>query len=300
MIQLIAQENLDEEKWDNCIRRDPSGHFYAYHWYLDMVAKNWDVLVYGDYEWVMPLVYNKKWGLIPYLYRPYGVQQLGIFGEEKVDEKIVRSFISAIPRKYIHRDMYFNVGNAFPKEIKHILRRTYEIDLQDSYETIYGRYHKQTLRNLKRADKAGLTILENDSPDVLVRLFRNNRGAKLSNFTEWHYGRMKQIIYTLIYRKMGSVYSVYDERNAVCASAFVAFTGKRMVFLFSGQDDYGRNHGGLTKLIDNMLMQGASRGGVFDFEGSDIPGLEEFYQRFGATERTYANYRYWGIGLMNV
>lgn len=290
MIRLIKQDELDWDKWDAAVRKDPAGHFYALHWYLDMIAKRWDALVYGDYQWVMPLVHNKKWGVIPYLYRPYGVQQLGIFGKDPVTEEITGAFIKAIPSKYVHRDLYFNVDNPFPANIKHRMRRTYELSLAQSYQDIYNGYSESITRKLKKAKKAQLRIFENDTPDTLILLFKNNKGNEV-DFTDWHYDRMRQIMYTLIYRKMGAVWTVHDERNSPCASCFIAFTGKRMVFLFSGQDSYGRDHGALTLLIDNALMWGAERGGVFDFEGSDIPGMERYYHSFGASMREYANYR---------
>jgi hypothetical protein len=286
MIRLVKQDDLDTEKWDACIRKDPSGHFYPYHWYLDMLAPRWDALVYGDYEWVMPLVHARKFKLIPYLYRPFGVQQLGIFGAEPTDASLVKSFLDAIPSSYLHIDIYLNVANQV--EIPGVsYRRTYEIDLSKSYEQIHSGYNTQRKRDLKKAEKAGLTILENDSPDVLVRIFQENKAADIKNFTSWHFDRIRQIMYTMIYRKMGQVVSVYDEHNAVCASGFLASTSRRSVFLFSGQDEYGRKHGAMTKLIDHFLLYGSMRGGVFDFEGSDIPGLEEFYQSFGGVGVMY-------------
>jgi hypothetical protein len=47
-------------------------------WHLDRTAVVWDALVWGDYEFVMPLPVRKKWG-IQYVYQPLFCQQLGIF-----------------------------------------------------------------------------------------------------------------------------------------------------------------------------------------------------------------------------
>jgi hypothetical protein len=292
MIHLIKQNDLDSEKWDACVKQDSTGHFYGYHWYLDMLAPRWDALVYGDYEWVMPLVYDRKFKIIPYLYRPFGVQQLGIFGAKPTNSDLVKSFLDAIPTTYLHIDIYLNSTNRIDAP-GITFRRTYEIDLTASYERIHSEYNSQRKRDLKKAEKAGLTILENDSPDVLVRLFHDNKANDIKNFTSWHFDRIRQIMYAMIYRKMGQVVSVYDAHNAVCASGFLVSTSQRSVFLFSGQDDYGRNHGAMTKLIDHFLLYGSMRGGVFDFEGSDIPGLEEFYKSFGGKQVEYPNYRKW-------
>lgn len=59
-IQLLSQNQIDKTKWDICIDQAPNGLIYAYSWYLDTMAKNWDALVYNDYELVMPLTWKKK------------------------------------------------------------------------------------------------------------------------------------------------------------------------------------------------------------------------------------------------
>lgn len=44
------------------------------------MAKNWDALVLNDYEAVMPLTWNKKYGIC-YLYQPPFTACLGITGK---------------------------------------------------------------------------------------------------------------------------------------------------------------------------------------------------------------------------
>ena len=56
-----------------------NGFIYGYSFYLDHMAKHWDALVSGDYEAVMPLTWNRKYGIY-YLYQPFLAAQLGVFG----------------------------------------------------------------------------------------------------------------------------------------------------------------------------------------------------------------------------
>ena len=63
MIELVPYEQIDRKKWDTCIHFAVNGLPYAYTWYLDAVSEYWDGLVYGDYEAVMPLTWNKKHGI---------------------------------------------------------------------------------------------------------------------------------------------------------------------------------------------------------------------------------------------
>src|SRR5260221_2550380 len=97
-IQYITHNAIDKKKWDACIENSPNGLVYAYSFYLDYMAKHWDALVLDDYKTVMPLTWNKKYG-IHYLYQPPFVALSGVFGQHP-DDTIVTNFINAIPAKF--------------------------------------------------------------------------------------------------------------------------------------------------------------------------------------------------------
>lgn len=81
----LTYDEIDRKKWDACIRQSLNGLIYAETVYLDHMAVNWDGLVLGDYEAVMPLTWKKKWG-IKYLYQPAFFQQGGIFSSKKLNK----------------------------------------------------------------------------------------------------------------------------------------------------------------------------------------------------------------------
>ena len=55
MIQYLKNKEIDFKKYDACIAAAINSRIYAYSWYLNIVADNWDALVLNDYEAVMPL-----------------------------------------------------------------------------------------------------------------------------------------------------------------------------------------------------------------------------------------------------
>ena len=71
-IRYVTQEFINKSLWDQCIKKAVNGRVYAYSWYLDIMADNWDALIIGDetYETVFPLTYRSKYG-ISYLYQPF-------------------------------------------------------------------------------------------------------------------------------------------------------------------------------------------------------------------------------------
>jgi hypothetical protein len=81
-IRFIPRTELDTSRWNICIENATNGLVYAYSYYLDIMAPNWDALVLENkdtkgYEAVMPLTWNKKFG-ISYLHQPFLAAQLGI------------------------------------------------------------------------------------------------------------------------------------------------------------------------------------------------------------------------------
>ncbi|WP_373942482.1 hypothetical protein OEG92_04340 [Polaribacter sejongensis] len=72
MIQYVKRKDLNILKYDACIENSIQSRIYAFSWYLDIVADNWDVLVLGDYKAVMPLPWKQKY-FIKYITQPFFV-----------------------------------------------------------------------------------------------------------------------------------------------------------------------------------------------------------------------------------
>ena len=55
MICYLTHNQIDKQRWDECIAQSPDGLIYCWSWYLDVVHPGWEALVEDDYENVMPL-----------------------------------------------------------------------------------------------------------------------------------------------------------------------------------------------------------------------------------------------------
>ena len=64
-VRFVEHKDIDRPRWDGCVHYANNSLVYAYSWYLDNVSgEEWDALVEGDYESVMPLIPNHKiWGV---------------------------------------------------------------------------------------------------------------------------------------------------------------------------------------------------------------------------------------------
>ncbi|MFN4298193.1 MAG: hypothetical protein ACK4EX_00535 [Thermaurantimonas sp.] len=296
MIRLVKNVDIDVKQWDLTIHLDPQALIYGLSWYLDIVAYGWDALVYDDYKAVMPLTSQLYKKFLPSVIRPYGTQQLGVFSREKVSSELLRAFLKNIPFKYLYKDLCLNAQNPIDNiRSGSLIPRTNLIIplIGSNAEKIRARYSKNTKRNLAKAEKYPHQFFYNDAPDVLLRIFQNNKGKELSHLKERHYATLRQIMYVAIHRKTGYLITLYDEYNTAIAGLFFLEYRGRVILFFSATTEYGKETHALTLLIDHVLTQKAGLADVFDFEGSDIPGLRRFYEGFGAQEEIYYNWKKW-------
>lgn len=291
MIQYLTHNQVDLKKWDATISQ--CGNIYAYSWYLDMVHPGWEALVDDDYQAVMPLTGGAKFG-VNYLFQPYFVQQLGVFSSQPLSAEKNEGFLEAIPSKYRFAEIRMNESNIFGDGFQGIeYHRNVILDLSQDYESIRANYHTNTKRNLVKAEKSGLQLVDTVIPYHVVALFRDNRGALLDKWGDAEYDVLTRLTQTAVNRKAAFILGVTEKGvgQLLCAAIFMKANG-RITFLFSGLTEKGKQRQAMTFLLDNVIQKYANQPVTFDFEGSDDDNLARFYLGFGGTEVKYASYSF--------
>lgn len=287
MIRYLKYEEIDKNKWDECIKKSFNGNLYGYSWYLDIVAEHWEALVQDDYERVFPLTQGQKYG-ISYLYQPFFTQQLGIYSKNILSREIVSRFLESIPGKFKYMEILMNSYNKIDEDKYDVSPQiNHELDLIKSYDNIYKSYSKNLKRNIKKAEKAGLTLDRNVRPENVVEIFRKNRGSKIKHLGEKDYKRLQRMMYTCIYKGIAETYGAFTPHNELCAGAFFVNINRKVIFLFSGLTPGGREMCAMPYLINTYIKNNANSHLTFDFDGSNDPNLSRFYKSFGSKRTTY-------------
>jgi hypothetical protein len=274
MLRYLKHPDIDPAKWDACIERAPNGLIYAYSFYLDHMARHWDALVLGDYEAVMPLTWNKKFG-ISYLYQPPFVACGGVFGSNFE----VGDFINAIPKKFRLIEINLNAGNTYtPGQ----LRNNFVLPLNAPYEEIYSNYRDNIKRNIKKAISAGCVAKTGVPVEQIISLAKQ----QLSTVVRLREQDLQQ------FQKLCEVlkavtYGVFSSSGQLLASCIYFFSHNRAYYILVGNHPNGKTLGASHYLIDRFIADHAGSGLLLDFEGSDIRNLAFFYSSFGATVETY-------------
>jgi hypothetical protein len=280
-IQYLLHKQIDKRKWDECIDNAPNGLIYGYSFYLDAMAKHWDALVLNDYEAVMPLTWNKKYGIY-YLYQPPFTASLGIFGK-KITAKLIHNFLTAVPEKFKYWDIYLNYGNYFSIAGFNLYERmNYVLPLNGTYEKLYNSFNKNTKRNIKKFDCLDCIVKKKIPIDDIIILSKK-QSKHFSKLIHNDFERIKKISILLGNENKSITYGSYKNGHLIASAAFF-FSHKRVYYILVGNHPSAKDNGASPALINAFIKDYSGQDLLLDFEGSDIPSIAFFYSGFGAAE----------------
>ncbi len=289
-ISYIKRAAIDPAKWNACIESAPNGNIYAHTDYLDCMSVHWDALVGGDYQFVMPLTWNRKYGF-HYLYQPPFTASLGIFGPA-INDHIIKSFLDAIPSRFRLVEISLNEGNLLNERMAGIdYRDNYILNLSSSYEVLSNQFRQNVIRNSQKAGSSGCTY-EKDIPLESIIALSKELIKSLNPLPQDAFQRFEKL-YQILHRQNKAITrGVYTGNRQLVASAVFFFSGERAYYILVGNHPNGKTLGASHFLLDCFIREFAGRQLILDFEGSDVRGLAFFYSSFGALIEKYPSIKW--------
>jgi hypothetical protein len=288
-IRYLTREEIDIAKWDDCILHARNGLIYAHAFYLDAMAEHWSALVEDDYNRVMPLTWNKKFGF-PYLYQPYFTKTLGVFGNGSIPFEI-SSFLHSIPKKFKLWDIDINEENFISDSDRNVrlkkdTRTNYFLSLHQTYDLISSRYKRLAKRAKKKAGKNLLQIDRSGDPASVILLHRLY-GSKQPDIPTRVYDRFVCCADLLFKNKQATGYTALSSTGETLAW-YLVFTDRQFVYsVLGGSTAAGKKTGAFYLLTDAIIQDHAGTEKIFRFEGSDIPGIAFFNALFNPVAVEY-------------
>jgi hypothetical protein len=284
-IQYISNRQIEKSKWNNCIQQATNGLIYGYSFYLDRMSKNWDALILNDYEAVMPLPWNRKYG-INYLYQPFITAQLGVFGNN-ITEQLVHAFIKAIPSSFQFVDLSLNYKNfAGSPPAQSFQRNNYILNINKPYQKLYSAFSENIQRNIKKAKQLGCSLQKDINVEKIIELAlqQMNMHNKESDENDTRFRNLYQY---LSQKNMAGTYGIVSADNELLASCVFFYSHNRAYYVLVGNHPNSKDTGASHALIDGFIKENAGKNMLLDFEGSDIKNLALFYKSFGALNEMY-------------
>ncbi|HEU0064477.1 MAG TPA: hypothetical protein VFQ58_05580 [Flavisolibacter sp.] len=281
-ISYLSNKDINRQLWNKCIESSPNGLIYGYSFYLDYMADNWDALILNNYEAVMPLPWRRKSG-IHYIYQPFLVAQLGIFGD-KINNTLTEMFLSHIPLKFKYIDLPLNSGNGLHLMASSFYQRSnYVLNLNNTYSSLYNAYRENIKRNIKKAKNYGCRLTKDIDVNSIISLAKDQS----DKIEDSDFSKFRELYYYLSNNASALTFGIVSGRNELLASCVFFYSHKRAYYILVGNHPNGRTLGASHLLIDSFIQENAEKDMILDFEGSDIRNLAFFYSSFGSIEEKY-------------
>jgi hypothetical protein len=287
-IEILASHEIDQLKWDACVSNAENGLIYSRYDYLTQMSDNWHGVVINDYSAVMALPCRKKLG-IRYIYQPSFIQQLGIIGGDINAEDLFTSIHSFAS----YGDILFNYSNqGIIQQLNIETRVNLVIDLSAGYYINASHYKKDLLANLRKAEKEALSISIDNEIALAISMYKDHYQQRMKNLSDNDYTRFQSLCALLEKDGMCFTRKVQDEKGDLLAIGLFLRDEKRIYNLMNTTTDEGRSKEANHFLLDEVIKEFSESHLLFDFEGSDLPGVKSFYEKFGAVDQPYFYYHY--------
>lgn len=268
----------------------PEANIYCLSWYLNSIHPGWNALIIeqsGAYVFIMPLLVRKR-GVATIHRKPVLAQQLGWFSSYPYGEILSKVF-KLIKKEFSLFEYPLKNVRSFPVSQWSVSnKKNFILSLNTSYPNISGEYRRDRKARLKQSKRLNLRMNKSEKSDQLITLFEEYVAPKIFGGVD---KPTLQSILTLIdnalSREAGFLCHVTNESNDIVSSAFFLIFKNRLIYTFSATTAEGLRTNANTFLIDSVIREYANTNYVFDFKGSDVPGIADFYLSFGATQETY-------------
>jgi hypothetical protein len=245
--------------------------------------------VLGDYEAVMPIPYRKKYG-IKYVYPPFWLLELGIFSLDESQD--IKPFLDVLYGEFKFIELRLNTKNKFLKSEFLIHKQFQYLDLEIGYESILKGYNRNRKRELIKANKHHLVENWNDNPEKLITIFKTNIAERVKEINDKDYATLLNLMQLSIQKGVGELLTIYDANENLLAAAFFLKHKNKVTQLVCASDVSNRKNGVHTFFNDRAIFKYQPHFSVYNFGGSSMKNIANYYTSFGADTEEYQQIKY--------
>ena len=268
-------------------------------WWLDIVAPGeWgEVTVKEGDETVARLPYVLQSGRIvmptltqtlgPWIKPEYRQFQPGNTQLSKQKE-LIAALLGQLPR---HKSFHvtFDSANEYILPYRWLGYRyepefSYRLtDLCDT-DALYAALNKTAKKNIKAA-RNKTTLVEQPTAKMLMDLLDKTFGAQ---GRKWPHDRdlTRRIIEKSVENGHGKLLVAQDGEGNLHSGAFLLYDEKVCYYLLGGSDSAFRSSGAQSLVLWESIRFASTVSKAFDFEGSNVEGIENFFRQFGGSRVT--------------
>ena len=290
MPRFVKRKDIDDVKWNQLVADSVLKQLSVNTWYLDTICEKWDALIYGDYEFILPIANGKKY-LLSYAYQPYFTQNFEIHGKTNVPDKVFLAFIKKLKEKYFKLNLCFsNVPSMILKHVNLQERKRQILDLNKPYKELYENYSSSHKRNIKKAQKNNLVIKDiplSLSERNFIQTFYKSRKIKAEVALDYYFRNIE----VLKDNNAIQIKGVFEDDMLQNITLCKKIEPNRYA-INSINNIQGARNGAAFYVIDDLIKKMAKTSCYLDFEGSNISSIRRRNIGFGGQDEKYYHLNY--------
>jgi hypothetical protein len=167
------------------------------------------------------------------------------------------------------------------------IRYTYIICLDQSLEDILKAMSDGTRHNVRKAEKDGISIVESNDFDEIYRLVKMTHDRQ--GIMPCDESLASDYNTILANKKIRRAFIAKNQDGEPIAMAYIAWDNKRSYYILGGYDSNKSHYGATTLAIWQAIKSSKQELGLkeFDFEGSMVPQIEQFFRGFGGRQTVF-------------
>ncbi|TAE47589.1 MAG: GNAT family N-acetyltransferase [Bacteroidetes bacterium] len=307
---MIPNRSLDAQRWDAFIESSPQGSLYLRYDYASLLFEEWEALIVREEDtWlaVMPLARSERlgfrrvlqpvlaqhWGLcfVPAEDRPYR-EYLSL--KRQVIIKACEAFDRA-DICLIHFSPEFDYGLPFHWagfELR--TRYTYWLELDAPPAVLFHRLADPLRRQVRKTERNHLEVRIVSDPTGFLDLVHQNRlrGHDVLGGNVRAKNLLPHLCKLLTDKGWGEILELRTASGDLHAALLLGRHRDHSLYLLGAYHPEQAQSGAMSRLMWEAIAHAALRGDhIFDFEGSMIEGVEDFFRKFGARPVPYLQIR---------
>jgi len=258
--RIVSQANIDADRWDECVRRH-NREVFSEHWYWSAVCSSWQACVKGDYEDVIALPTELKWGIIPLMRTPLYVKW--VEGDFSQLNKRIASFFG-IRRLHL------------PFEMKGASRKSIQLlNLNVNWTP-----SKELAKNIRKAEAENPEFVESVSWSDFSGFMKKNHPY---DWPDVQQQTMQKLHKSAFARGVGRIAGVKMNGHWAAMQFYIRDHSKAYLIQNAVSGDW-RNREPMPFLLNALFNQWQQSDIPIrvNFMGSNNPGVARFNEKFGA------------------
>lgn len=311
-VKKLTKDEYDS--WNVLVDHSLQGSLFSNTWYLDALQVKYSILVVSNSNIIREnsikagLVLTKN--EINTYSNPMLDKYLGVVFSKEAGSKAkliskqykYMELLANELKKIKSFDYYFHPSfeNWIPlywHGFSQQTRYTYRIsNFNQTEEEIYTKFHSSVKRGINSSIKNKVTVKQDISFDTLWDI-TNKTFIRQGGKSPFNKNKLESFTTNLKEKKHFVSFGAYNEKGICIAVCGLVYNKKSSYLLLSGIDIENQVRGANAFILYESMKYFHAKCDYYDFEGSMLQGVEQFYRKFGGDLIPYM--RIWNDNLFN-